>query len=249
MLFGHLLTNTAQIFADMRTYWSPEAIKRVTGVKNLPKEAENGMIHLLNSGSAALDGTGQQSSSDGKPIMKPFWEISEEEVGSCLKATQWRPATKEYFRGGGFSSNFLSKGGMPMTCSRISIVKGLGPIIQIAEGWSVEIPAEIHDVLNERTDETWPSTWYVPRLTGKGAFRSVYDVMNNWSANHGSISYSHIGREMIALAAILRIPVAMHNVPNENIFRPNDWKLFGTAELEGSDYRACSHFGPLYGKK
>lgn len=244
MLFGHLLSHTAQIFADVRTFWSPESVKRVTGM-DLPENAKNGIIHLLNSGSASLDGTGQQTR-DGQPVMKPFWEITENEAKKCLSATEWMPAISEYFRGGGFSSCFLTRGGMPMTMSRISLVKNLGPIFQIAEGYSVELPEKMHDILNKRTDETWPTTWFTPRLTGSGAFQSVYDVMNNWSANHCALSYGHIGADLITLASILRIPVAMHNVDSMKIYRPNDWKLFGTAEVESADYRACRTYGPLY---
>ncbi|MTI59052.1 MAG: L-fucose isomerase [Firmicutes bacterium] len=244
MLFGHLLTNTAQIFADVRTYWSPAAVERVTG-KKLSGMAENGIIHLLNSGSATLDGTGQQSR-DGKPVMKPFWEITDDELDKCLQATSWCPASLGYFRGGGFSSQFLTKGGMPVTMSRMNRVKGLGPVLQIAEGYTVDIPEDIHDILNQRTDPTWPTTWFVPKLTGKNAFKDVYSVMNNWGANHGAISYGHIGDLLITLASILRIPVNMHNVGEERIFRPDAWNLFGTREQEGADYRACQNFGPLY---
>ncbi len=246
MLFGHLLTGTAQIFSDVRTYWSPEAVKRVTG-KELTGAAKNGILHLINSGSTTLDGTGQQSI-NGKPVMKPFWEISPEEVGKCLDATKWRPANIEYFRGGGFSSNFLTKGGMSVTMSRINIIKGLGPVLQIAEGETVDLPKDVHKILDERTDPTWPTTWFVPRLTGKGPFKDVYSVMRDWGANHGAISYGHIGADLITLASILRIPVCMHNVPEERIFRPSAWNAFGM-ELEGADFRACSNFGPLYGKK
>ncbi|WP_276352073.1 L-fucose isomerase [Cohnella caldifontis] len=245
MLMGYLLTNTAQIFADVRTYWSPESVERVTGYK-LEGAAAGGILHLLNSGSAALDGTGQQTR-DGKPAMKPFWEISEEEARQCLQATSWRPASVEYFRGGGFSSDFLTRGGMPMTMSRINMVKGIGPVLQIAEGYSVDLPAHVHDALDKRTDPTWPTTWFAPVLTGKGVFRSVYEVMNNWGANHGSISYGHIGADLITLASMLRIPVNMHNVAEERIFRPKAWSLFGTDNAESADYRACSNFGPLYG--
>lgn len=244
MLFGHLLTNTAQIFADVRTYWSPEAVKRVTG-KKLTGRAENGIIHLINSGAATLDGTGEQMR-DGKHVFKPFWEITEEEVKKCLEATSWRPANLEYFRGGGFSSNFLTRGGIPVTMSRLNIVKGLGPVLQIAEGYTVELPEDVHDILDQRTDPTWPTTWFAPRLTGKDSFKDVYSVMNNWGANHGSISYGHIGAELITLASMLRIPVNMHNVPEEKIFRPDAWNAFGTKDLEGADYRACANFGPLY---
>ncbi|SFE45499.1 L-fucose isomerase [Paenibacillus catalpae] len=244
MLFGYLLTNTPQIFADVRTYWSPSSVERVTGHK-LEGLAANGILHLLNSGSATLDGSGEQQI-DGKPAMKPFWEITEKEAADCLAATSWRPAGVEYFRGGGFSSDFLSRGGMPMTMSRINFVKGVGPVLQIAEGYSVELPSEVHDKLDNRTDPTWPTTWFAPILTGKGAFTSVYDVMDNWGANHGSISYGHIGAELITLASMLRIPVNMHNVPEENIFRPRAWGLFGTNDKEAADYRACSNFGPLY---
>lgn len=244
MLFGYLLTNTPQIFADVRTYWSPASVERVTGHK-LEGHAANGILHLLNSGSATLDGTGEQQL-DGQPAMKPFWDITEDEAAACLAATSWRPAGVEYFRGGGFSSDFLSRGGMPMTMSRINFVKGVGPVLQIAEGYSVELPSEVHDKLDKRTDPTWPTTWFAPNLTGKGAFTSVYDVMDNWGANHGSISFGHIGAELITLASMLRIPVNMHNVPEENIFRPRAWGLFGTNDKEAADYRACSNFGPLY---
>lgn len=247
MLFGHLLSGSAQIFADVRTYWSPEAVKRVTG-KELTGLAANGVIHLINSGAAALDGTGRQSR-DGQPVMKPFWEISEEEIKSCLEATSWRPASLGYFRGGGYSSNFLTRGGMPVTMSRVNLIKGLGPVLQVAEGYTVDLPQDVHGILNERTDPTWPTTWFVPVLTGNGAFKDVYSVMNNWGANHGSLSYGHIGGDLITLAAMLRIPVNMHNVADERIFRPSTWSAFGTKDPEGADFRACSNFGPLYGKK
>lgn len=246
MLFGHLLSNTAQVFADVRTYWSPDSIKRVTG-KEPEGLAANGLIHLINSGAAALDGSGEQSK-DGKPAMKPFWEITNEEAQKCLDATLWRPANRGYMRGGGFSSDFLTKGGMPVTMSRINLIKGLGPVLQIAEGYSVDLPKEIHDVLDQRTDPTWPTTWFAPILTGKDAFTDVYSVMANWGANHGAYSYGHIGAELITLASMLRIPVAMHNVSEDRIFRPTAWGAFGTKDLEGADYRACKNFGPLYGK-
>ena len=245
MLFGYLLTNTAQVFADVRTYWSPDAVKRVTG-HTLAGKSENGLLHLINSGAATLDGSGRQSR-DGKPAMKPFWEISREETAKCLEATSWPAAVYEYFRGGGFSSCYLSRGGMPMTMSRISLVKGLGPALQIAEGWSVDLPAKVHQTLDERTNPSWPTTWFAPNVTGQGAFRDVYTVMNNWSANHGSISYGHIGADLISLASMLRIPVAMHNVSGEKIFRPSSWNLFGALELQAADYLACRNFGPLYG--
>lgn len=244
MLFGHLLTNTAQVFADVRTYWSPEAVERVTGHKPEGLTA-NGFIHMINSGSAALDGTGQQTK-DGKPAIKPFWEITEEEAQKCLAATSWRPASTGYFRGGGFSSDFLTKGNMPVTAARLNLVKGLGPVLQIAEGYTVEIPEEVHDVLDGRTDPTWPTTWFVPNLTGEGAFQDVYTVMNNWGANHCVISYGHIGSDLITLASMLRIPVNMHNVKEEDIFRPSAWGMFGTKDPEAADYRACQNFGPLY---
>jgi len=247
MLFSHLLTGRAQIFADVRTYWSPEAVKRVTG-KKLTGLAEKGIIHLLNSGSATLDGTGEESDEDGNPVMKPYWEITEEEVSKCLKAASWRPALLESFRGGGFSVDFLTKGGMPVTMARLNIIKGLGPVLQIAEGYTVDLPKDVHDILDKRTNPTWPTTWFAPILTGKGAFKDVYSVMNNWGANHGAISYGHIGADLITLASMLRIPVFMHNVPEEKIYRPSAWNTFGTQDLEGADYRACANFGPIYGK-
>lgn len=246
MLFGHLLTGTAQVFADVRTYWSPDAIKRVTGYD--PKGlAANGIIHLINSGPAALDGCGEQEI-EGKPAMKPFWEITPEEAGKCLDTTSWRPADVGYFRGGGFSSDFLTRGGMPVTMSRINLIKGLGPVLQIAEGYTVELPDEVHDKLDMRTSPTWPTTWFAPTLTGKGAFTDVYSVMANWGANHGAFSYGHIGADLITMASMLRIPVCMHNVPDEKVYRPSTWSAFGTSDAEGSDYRACQNFGPLYGK-
>lgn len=244
MLFGYYLTHTAQIFADVRTYWSPAAVQRVTGWQ--PEgPAANGFIHLINSGSATLDGTGRQQR-DGKPCMKPFWEISGQEVKDCLNHTTWYPANNGYFRGGGYSSQFVTRGGMPVTMCRLNLVKGLGPVLQIAEGVTIDLPDAVHRTLNERTDRTWPTTWFVPRLTGEGAFRDVYTVMANWGSNHGAISYGHIGHELITLASMLRIPVNMHNVPAENIFRPAAWSSFGTTS-EGADYRACSVYGPLYG--
>ncbi|MGM0573879.1 MAG: L-fucose isomerase [Bacteroidota bacterium] len=246
MLFGHLLTNRAQIFSDVRTYWSPEAVKRVTG-KSLSGKAADGIIHLINSGSTTLDATAQQQDEKGNPVMKPYWEITEEEVQRCLDNTVWPAAVREYFRAGGFSSLFKTDGEMPLTMARINIVKGIGPVLQIAEGWSVKLPEKIHSVLNERTNPTWPTTWFVPRTTGKGAFKDVYTVMENWGANHGAISYGHFGADLITLASMLRIPVNMHNVDDDHIFRPNTWKAFGE-DKEGSDYRACKAHGPLYGK-
>jgi L-fucose/D-arabinose isomerase len=231
----------------VRTYWSPDAVKRVTG-KALTGLAKNGIIHLINSGPAALDGTGEQTI-DGKPAMKPYWEITPEEAGKCLDATSWRPGDIGYFRGGGYSSDFLTKGGMPVTMSRINLIKGLGPVLQIAEGYTAELDPEVNDKLDERTNPTWPTTWFAPNLTGEGAFTDVYSVMANWGANHGAFSYGHIGADLITLAAILRIPVCMHNVADDKIYRPSTWSAFGTQDAEGADYRACTNFGPLYGRK
>lgn len=246
MLLGYLLTNRAQIFADVRTYWSPAAVKRVTGY-TLEGQAAGGLIHLINSGAATLDATGQQKN-NGKPAMKPFWDITADEMNACLKATTWYPADTGYFRGGGYSSCFLSLGGMPMTMSRLNIIKGLGPVLQIAEGWTVDLPPNVHEALNERTNPTWPTHWFVPRLTSGGSFKDVYSVMANWGANHGAISYGHIGADLISLASILRIPVAMHNLPDEDqLFRPSVWGAFGALDPQGADYRACANFGPLYG--
>jgi len=246
MLFGHLLTNTAQIFADVRTYWSPAAVKRVTGYE-LTGLAEDGIIHLINSGAATLDATGEMKI-DGQSAMKPFWEITAKEVEKCLSVTNWYPASVEYFRGGGFSSGFLTRGQMPVTMSRINLVKGLGPALQIAEGYTVDLPEDVYNTLNERTDPTWPTHWFVPNLTGSGPFRDVYSVMYNWGANHGAVSYGHIGADLITLASMLRIPVSIHNVPEERIFRPGAWTAFGAMDLQGADFRACANFGPLYGR-
>ncbi|NMD02885.1 MAG: L-fucose isomerase [Bacteroidales bacterium] len=243
MLFGYLLTNTAQMFSDIRTYWSPSAIKRVTKIKPAGLAA-NGFIHLINSGASALDFSGRETR-NGEPCIKPFWEITSKDAAECLKATQWEPANIGYFRGGGFSSQFNTKGVMPLTISRINLVKGLGPVLQLAEGWTVELPEKMHKILTDRTDPTWPTTWFAPRLTGKGAFTDVYSVMANWGANHSASSYGHIGADLISLASILRIPVCMHNLPEEKIFRPSSWNAFGM-EKESADYRACQAYGPLY---
>ncbi|TCL64257.1 L-fucose isomerase [Hydrogenispora ethanolica] len=245
MLFGHLLTGTAQIFSDVRSYWSPEAVKRVTG-HELSGPASPGFIHLINSGSTALDGTGQQER-NGKPALKPFWEITEAETKRCLEATRFCPAVLEYFRGGGFSTTFETRGGMPVTMSRLNLIHGLGPVLQIAEGYTVDLPVAISRPIIDRTDPTWPTTWFVPRLTGSGPFKDVYSVMNHWGANHGAISYGHIGGDLMTLAAMLRIPVALHNVPEERIFRPSAWGAFGAQDPQGADYRACQNFGPIYG--
>ncbi len=245
MLFGHLLTGRAQMFSDVRTYWSPEAVKRVTGYE-LSGDAAGGFLHLINSGPTALDATGQQMI-DGKPGMKQWWDVTPEDAEACLQATEWHPGNVEYFRGGGYSTHFVTKGGMPVTMSRLNLVAGQGPVLQIAEGSVVELPDDVHKRLDMRTDPTWPTTWFVPRTTGEGPFRDVYSVMNAWGANHGAISYGHIGADLIALAAMLRIPVYMHNVPDEQVFRPSAWTTFGAQDPIGADFRACANFGPIYG--
>lgn len=246
MLFGKLLTNTAQMFSDVRTYWSPEAVKKATGYEltGVAKEA-GGFIHLINSGASALDFCGEVKDENGNGIIKPFWEMTEQDQKTCLDATTWNAADMGYFRGGGFSSRFLTRSEMPATMCRLNIVKGLGPVMQIVEGYTVHLPDEVSDKLWKRTDYTWPCTWFAPRVTGKGAFKSAYDVMNNWGANHGAISYGHIGADLITLCSILRIPVCMHNVPEEKIFRPAVWNAFGM-DKESQDFRACKNFGPMY---
>ena len=246
MLLGHLVSQGPAIFADVRTYWSPEAVKRVTG-EPLTGPAAGGIIHLINSGAASLDGSGQ-CAIDGKPAMKPFWEISPEEADACLDATVWVPANREYFRGGGFSSKFLSKGGMPCTMIRMNIVKNLGPVLQLAEGWTVDVSEKQFRILDDRTDKGWPTTWFAPRLDlSKRPFKDVYSVMDNWGANHGAIVYGHVGADLITLCSMLRIPVCMHNVPEKDIFRPSTWRAFGM-DPEGADYRACAAYGPLFKK-
>ncbi|MGI9256428.1 MAG: L-fucose isomerase [Salinispira sp.] len=244
MLFGHLLTNTSQLFSDVRTYWSPDAVQKAAGYTPSGR-ARQGFIHLINSGPTALDATGKQRSADGSPVMKPFWEVTADEAAACLEATRWCPSIREYFPGGGFSTDFLTEGDMPVTMWRINLIKGLGPHIQIAEGYTIALPEKVHDILDARTNPTWPTTWFVPTLTGEGQFTGVYEVMAAWGANHGAISCGHIGADLITLASILRIPVSMHNVSADRVFRPAVWKAFGQ-EAEGADYRACKNFGPLY---
>ena len=246
MLLGHLVSQGPAIFADVRTYWSPEAVERVTG-EPLQGPAAGGIIHLINSGAASLDGSGR-CTRDGKPVMKPFWEITPEEADACLDATVWVPANREYFRGGGFSSKFLSKGGMPCTMIRMNIVKNLGPVLQLAEGWTVDVSEKQFRILDDRTDKGWPTTWFAPRLDpSKRPFKDVYSVMDNWGANHGAIVYGHVGADLITLCSMLRIPVCMHNVPEKDIFRPSAWRAFGM-DPEGADYRACAAYGPLFKK-
>ena len=245
MLLGKLVTGRASLFADVRTYWSPDAVERVCGMR--PEGvAKDGFIHLINSGAAALDATGVCKDKDGNAVMKEWWNVTDEDISAMLKATDWCPADLGDFRGGGYSSHFKTQAVMPMTMIRVNIIKGLGPVIQIAEGYTATLPDEIHNKLDKRTDPTWPTTWFAPRLTGKGAFRDVYSVMANWGANHGAISYGHIGKDLITLASMLRIPVAMHNVADEDIYRPHAWSAFGTKDLESADYRACAAYGPLY---
>ena len=246
MLFMKLLTNRAQIFADVRTYWSPEAIKKATGydVEGKAKDSD-GIIHLINSGAACLDACGMAKDEQGNPVMKEWWNITEEDQDAILNATTWNPADLGYFRGGGYSSRFITEEQMPVTMIRLNLAKGLGPTLQIAEGWTVKLPNEVSDILWKRTDYTWPCTWFAPRCTGEGAFKTAYDVMNNWGANHGAISYGHIGADLITLCSMLRIPVAMHNVPEDKIFRPSAWNAFGM-DKEGQDYRACAAYGPMY---
>lgn len=244
MLFGHLLTGSAQIFADVRTYWSPAAVKRVTG-HELQGAASGGFLHLINSGPAALDGTGQQSIA-GRPAMKPHWEITADEMEACLKATSWHPANLDYFRGGGFSTRYRTRGGMPCTILRLNLVAGLGPVLQLAEGQTIDLPEQVHETIDLRTDYTWPTTWFVPRLTGYGPFRDVYSVMNAWGSNHCSLCHGHVGADLLALASMLRIPVYMHNIEDEKIFRPKVWSSFGSGDYESADFRACAMYGALY---
>ena len=244
MLFGHLLTGAAQVFSDVRTYWSADSIERVTGYR--PEGlAKDGVLHLINSGPSALDGTGQQEI-DEKPVIKPWWDVTPEDAEKCLDSVEWCTSSVEYFRGGGWSTDFLSRGEMPVTMSRLNLVKGLGPVLQIAEGYIVNLPSDVHDKLDSRTNPTWPTTWFAPRTTGSGVFRDPYSVMNAWGANHGAFSYGHIGADLITLASMLRIPVYMHNVAEDKIFRPSTWNAFGTADLESADFRACANFGPVY---
>ncbi|MGC4017357.1 MAG: L-fucose isomerase [Luteolibacter sp.] len=249
MLFGWLLTNTAQIFADLRTYWSLEAIKTASGVELDHELIEDGILHLINSGPAALDGTGQCTDENGEPAMKAHWDITAEEMKKCLEATTWHPSITEYFPGGGMSTRYKTRGGMPATMIRLNLVNGLGPALQIAEGYTVELPEDVHNSLDQRTNPTWPTTWFSPILTGEGAFISAYDVMNNWGANHCVMTAGHVGHLYITLASMLRIPVYMHNVEDHRIFRPASWRAFGTADLEGADFRACQNYGPLYGRR
>lgn len=246
MLFMKLLTGRAQIFADVRTYWSPESVKRVTGyeLEGVAKEAQ-GIIHLINSGAACLDACGEAKDENGSGVMKPFWEMTQADIDACLSATTWNAADRGYFRGGGYSSRFLTKAQMPATMIRLNLVKGLGPVMQICEGYTVVLPDEVSDILWKRTDYTWPCTWFAPILTGEGAFKSAYDVMNNWGANHGAISYGHIGADVITLCSMLRIPVCMHNISEDKIFRPAAWNAFGM-DKEGQDFRACEAYGPMY---
>ena len=248
MLFGNLLTHSAQIFADLRTYWSLDAIQTASGEKLSHPLVADGILHLINSGPAALDGTGEQTDADGKPTMKPFWDISDAEVEKCLKATTWHPSITEYFPGGGWSTRYRTRGGMPATMIRLNLAGGLGPALQIAEGYTIDLPDKVHDALDQRTNPTWPTTWFAPILTGSGAFRSTYEVMNHWGANHCVMTCGHVGHLYITLASMLRIPVYMHNVSEDRIFRPSAWNAFGTADLEGADFRACANYGPLYGK-
>jgi L-fucose/D-arabinose isomerase len=245
MLLMHLLTGAATIFADVRTYWSPEAVERVTGARPSGRAA-GGFIHLINSGAAALDATGLSKDRDGNGCIKKWWEMTQEDIDACLKAADWCPADLYYFRGGGYSSHFRTQVEMPVTMARVNIVEGVGPVLQIAEGWTVTLPEKMHDILDQRTDPTWPTTWFAPRVTGEGAFKDAYTVMANWGANHGAVSFGHIGADIITLASMLRIPVSMHNVDMEKIFRPHSWGAFGASDPQGSDYRACSAYGPLY---
>lgn len=245
MLLGTLVSHSAPCFHDVRTYWSPDACERVTGVRP-DGVAKDGFIHLINSGATALDGSGASLDSDGSHCMKPFWEMTDNDISACLSATDWCRADYGYFRGGGFSSHFRCRAEMPVTMLRFNIVDGIGPVLQIAEGFTADLPDSIHKVIDARTDPTWPTTWFCPRLTGKGAFSDVYSVMANWGANHGVTVYGHVGADLITLASMLRIPVSMHNVPENRIFRPHSWASFGTDSLQSADYSACRHYGPLY---
>jgi L-fucose isomerase len=245
MLLSQLLTQRPQLFSDVRTYWSPEAVRRITGY-TLTDRAAGGFVDLRNSGATTLDATGEERDADGVPMIRKWWEVTDADVEADLAATTFHAASHEYFPGGGFSTHFTTRGGMPLTAARLNLVAGQGLVLQVAEGWSIELPAEVRDAIVERTDPTWPTTFFVPRLAEAGAFRSVYDWMDNWGANHAAVGYGHFGDDLITLAAMLRIPVYMHNVPSKRIFRPRAWAAFGTTDLESADFRACAAFGPLY---
>lgn len=245
MLFGKLLTGKAAVFSDVRTYWSPDAVERVTG-KRPQGVAANGFMHLINSGASALDGSGTAKAADGSGCMKEWWNVTDGDMQAMAAATDWCRANYEYFRGGGFSSHFKTQAEMPVTMIRVNLVDGVGPTLQIAEGYTAVLEDDIHAALDKRTDPTWPTTWFCPRLTGKDAFKDVYSVMANWGANHGAWVHGHVGADLITLASMLRIPVALHNVPEDKIYRPHAWAAFGTKELEGADYRACATYGPIY---
>lgn len=245
MLLGHLVSNKAPLFSDVRTYWSPEAVERVTGQKPTGRAA-NGFIHLINSGATALDGTGAAKDENGNGCMKEWWNMTDADIKGCTEQTDWCRANYEYFRGGGFSSHFKTGAEMPITMIRLNLIDGLGPVLQIAEGYTVILPEEMHNTIDMRTDRTWPTTWFAPRLTGKGAFTDVYSVMANWGANHGASVYGHVGADLITLASMLRIPVSMHNVEDSKIYRPHAWAAFGTDNKEKADYEACATYGPMY---
>lgn len=245
MLFLKLLTGSASVFADVRTYWSPESVERITGKKPMGL-AEQGFIHLINSGAAALDGTGLAKDDNGNHLIKRWWEVTDKDIAAMTSATDWCHANLGYFRGGGFSSHFRTQAEMPITLARLNLIQGIGPVLQIAEGYTITLPDDVHKALDERTDKTWPTTWFVPRLTGEDSFKDVYSVMARWGANHGAFAYGHIGKELITLASMLRIPVSLHNVVDEEIYRPHAWGAFGTKDLEGADYKACETYGPLY---
>lgn len=250
MLFSKLLTNRAQMFADVRTYWSADSVKKAAGYEITGKAKEaDGFIHLINSGACCLDANGEAKDENGESVMKQWWDVTEEDQKNILKATDWCAADNGYFRGGGFSSHFVTRAEMPVTMIRLNLIKGLGPALQIAEGWTVALPDDVTETLMMRTDPTWPCTWFTPRCDGidGSPFKTAYDVMNNWGANHGAISYGHIGADLITLCSMLRIPVSLHNVPAKDIFRPACWNAFGM-DKEGQDYRACKCYGPLYKK-
>ena len=244
MMFGWLMTGKAPIFSDVRTYWSPEAVKRVTG-EELKGYAKNGVIHLINSGASCLDGCAGAKNEHGEGCMKEWWNLSEEDIKACLAGTDWCPANREYFRGGGFSSHFKTAAEMPVTMIRCNIVEGVGPTLQVIEGHTCVLNENVHKILDERTDRTWPTTWFAPKIGVCGA-DSVYNVMAKWGANHAASVYGQVGDRLLTLASMLRIPVAFHNIETHRIYRPHAFGGFGTADLEGQDFRACAYYGPLY---
>lgn len=245
MLAANLVSGgMSQLFADIRTNWTPESVKKATG-KDISRIAPQGFIDKRNSGAGALEyaldlfglvkGGAGMSVQDVAEAVRADANIQDRLIRDACAGTTYMTAALEYFPGDGLSSHFRTPGGIPMTAYRYNMI-GDELTCSVVEGATVELPRDVADCIGRITDRTWPETYWVPRGM------SSFEYMSRIGPNHDGNSFGLIGADLLTLNAMLRVPVDMHNVPREDIFRPTFWDRCG-----GDDFRACEKLGPVYG--